>query len=117
MRNAFASPEMLLEALKSAWSLDSSSSWTKDNPAKGQCSVTALVVQDLFGGEIFTTKTKGGTHFYNLIDGTRYDLTISQFDYEISFDDMLSERDEAFADTSLEQYQALMTSLDLYAAR
>jgi hypothetical protein len=117
MRNVFVSPDMLLDGLKSAWSLESSPSWTKENPAKGQCSVTALVVQDLFGGEIFTTKTKGGTHFYNFIDGTRYDLTISQFDYEISFDDMLSERDEAFADTSFEQYQALITSLDRYAVR
>ena len=111
MRHRFTSPDALLETLGSAWSLNSSPSWSPENPAKGQCSVTSLVVQDLFGGDIVTTQTKGGTHFYNLIDGKRYDLTKSQFDYDISFDDMPSDREEAFADTSYQQYHALVDAL------
>jgi hypothetical protein len=36
----------LKKVLFESWSLESSSKWSKDNPAKGQCGVTALVVHD-----------------------------------------------------------------------
>ncbi|MET3615426.1 hypothetical protein ABID16_003770 [Rhizobium aquaticum] len=113
MTSHFESPEIFADALKTAWSINSSTSWTAGNPAKGQCSVTSLVAQDLFGGEIVTTRTKGGTHFYNVIDGRRHDFTISQFDYEITFDDTPSSRAEAFTDTSGQQYAALRQALGL----
>lgn len=113
MSKQFGSTDAFGEALKTAWSIRSSNSWTAANPAKGQCSVTSLVAQDLFGGDIVTTRTKGGTHFYNVIDGQRYDFTISQFDYEIAFDDTPSGRAEAFTDTSEQQYTALRQALGL----
>ena len=109
----FQEPHDLLKTLKTAWSLESSRSWSKENPAKGQCSVTALIVEDLFGGEILKTKTIGGTHFYNRIDGIRHDLTSSQFAEPIHFDDASSSRQEAFLDTSVEQYTALRLKLGL----
>lgn len=115
MTEHFESPAIFAEAVKSAWSIDSSTSWTAGNPGKGQCSVTSLVAQDIFGGEIVTTRTKGGTHFYNMIDGERHDFTISQFDYEIAFDDRPSGRGEAFTDTSEQQYAALRQALGLQA--
>jgi hypothetical protein len=101
----------LIEKLPDAWSTESSNSWSAENPAKGQCSVTSLVVQDLFGGDILKTRTKGGTHFYNRIDGVRHDLTISQFAEPIQFDDSPASRDEAFSDTSPQQYAALRARL------
>ena len=101
----------LAVALKDAWSSGTSSKWTPENPAKGQCSVTSLVVQDLFGGEILKTQVPGGTHFYNRIGGARLDLTISQFDQSVTFDDALSSRAETLADTSLEQYCLLRLRL------
>ncbi len=73
------------------------------------------MVQDLFGGEILKTKTRGGTHFYNSIDGVRWDLTVSQFDYPIPFEDRQSSRDEAMADTSQDQYDALRSRLQRQA--
>ena len=97
MTRRLETPEIFAEALKAAWSAKSSPSWTIGNPAKGQCSVTSLVAQDIFGGEILTTQTKGGTHFYNVIDGKRHDFTISQFDYTIAFDDTPSSRAAACA--------------------
>ncbi len=115
MSKQFESPEAFAEALKSGWSIKSSNSWTTANPAKGQCSVTSLVAQDIFGGDILTTRTKGGTHFYNMIDGQRHDFTISQFDYEIVFDDKPSARAEAFTDASEQQYAALREALGLQA--
>ena len=94
----------LAVAMEKAWSSGTSTKWTPENPATGQCSVTSLVVQDLFGGDILRTQVPGGTHFYNRIGGARLDLTITQFDHSVTFDDALSSRAEALADTSLEQY-------------
>ncbi len=90
-----------------SWSLQSSSKWREENPAKGQCGVTALVVNDLLGGEIYKTHCLGGWHFYNKIDGKVYDFTSSQFDEPITSEHTLSSRDEAFADTNDRQYSYL----------
>ena len=46
----------IYEALIKSWSIETSSKWTIENPAKGQCGVTALVVQDICGGKIIKTK-------------------------------------------------------------
>ncbi|MEP7452614.1 hypothetical protein [Phyllobacterium sp. SB3] len=109
----FATPYELYASLKTAWSKESATSWSAENPAKGQCSVTSLVTQDIFGGSILKTKTYGGTHFYNLIDGVRWDMTVSQFDRPIPFEDNPATRDEAMADTSESQYQALKRRLGI----
>lgn len=61
--------EEIMEVLIKSWSLESSSKWSEDNPAKGQCGVTALVINDLLGGEIKKTKLPDGWHFYNIING------------------------------------------------
>ncbi|WP_236693726.1 hypothetical protein [Robbsia andropogonis] len=53
--------------------------WSPSSPAQNHCSVTSLIVQDYFGGQILATQTSGGKHFYNLIDGRKWDLTVSQF--------------------------------------
>ncbi len=108
----YPTPTEFYQALKTAWSLESSSKWTLENPAKGQCSVTSLVVQDFFGGSILKTQTYGGTHFYNTIDGVRWDLTISQFDRPIPFEDRPATREDAMADTSEQQYRALKSHLN-----
>ncbi|MFC9998213.1 hypothetical protein [Nocardia sp. NPDC127526] len=80
------SREALHDALKDAWSADTSASsdWTEQNRAKGQCAVTACVVQDYLGGEILNTVATlpGGktvSHYFNLIDGKNVDLTDEQF--------------------------------------
>ena len=49
----------LREKLMSAWSIETGRKWRSDNPACGQCSVTALVAQDLLGGEILKTLVEG----------------------------------------------------------
>jgi hypothetical protein len=95
--------------LKKCWSIKSSSLWTEDNPAKGQCGVTALVINYFFGGEILKTRISSGQfHFYNFINGQRFDFTSSQFENEINYDDIVSTREEAFGDTNEEQYFYLL---------
>lgn len=90
-----------------SWSTNSSSNWTIDNPAKGQCSVTALVVQDYFGGEILKTKTSEGWHFYNRVNEKQLDFTKSQFIDDPVYYDILSNREEALSETTLDQYTYL----------
>lgn len=106
-------PVELYEKLKQAWSLETSSAWQPDNPARGQCSVTAIAVHDILGGDILKTRTPGGTHFYNRVNGVKWDLTISQFDRPIPFEDLPSDRAEAMADTSPAQYELLRKRLGL----
>jgi hypothetical protein len=73
--------------------------------------VTALVVNDLFNGDILKTPTPGGWHFYNQINGKRYDLTESQFAEPIHYMDVPSNRKEAFQDTNKKQYNYLKQSV------
>jgi hypothetical protein len=94
------------QQLRRSWSIESSR-WQPDNPACGQCGVTALVVHDKLGGEILKTDVNGAGHFYNRIDGRRVDLTMSQFDSPIGYDDIPSNRDEALGDCSQQQYELL----------
>lgn len=107
----FSDPIALYEALKHAWSAETSSKWTELSPARGQCGVTALVVQDYFGGDILKTRTADGVHFYNRIEAVRWDLTISRFSHPIPFEDLPATREEAMADTSAGQYESLKARL------
>ncbi len=96
------------ETLAKSWSIKSSSKYTNENPAKGQCSVTALVLQTIYGGAILKTSVNGAWHFYNRIEGEIYDLSLSQFEQPPQFDNIPSSREEAFNDTSEEQYGHLL---------
>lgn len=92
------------------WSKRTASTFCDSNPALGQCSVTALVAQDFLGGEIAKTKVGGAWHFYNILDGKRFDFTAAQFERAIDYDDLVCSRADAFADTSLPQYEELSRS-------
>ncbi|WP_455685170.1 YunG family protein [Sutcliffiella horikoshii] len=104
----------LIDVLFESWSKTTSSKWCPENPAKGQCGVTALVVQDFLGGEIVKTLMPKGWHFYNKVDGIRYDYTSSQFDKGVHYSDIPSNRAEAFQDTNLEQYLTLKQNVLSY---
>ncbi len=76
----------LENVLKRAWSKDSSYYYAFDenNPALGQCAVTALIVNDYFGGKIVwceVTRPDGQkiSHYFNKIGNNEIDLTRSQF--------------------------------------
>ena len=99
--------KVIYEALIKSWSIETSSKWTSENPAKGQCGVTALVVQEICGGKIKKTKVGEEWHFYNCIDGQRFDFTDTQFNGRLNYLDVKSNREEAFADTNEKQYSIL----------
>jgi hypothetical protein len=80
----------LEDAIRASWSAAScdpvDAPWPPDNPSRGQCNVTALVVQDHAGGDLIMSTvshadgTRQGHHFWNrLPDGTEVDLTREQF--------------------------------------
>lgn len=106
------------EALESAWSLETAVQWSAENPANGQCNVTAAVIHDLFGGDILRTRFPAVWHYYNRIDGKRVDLTDSQFTRPGArfpaperYDDALSDRAAAMEGIPQREYDALRAAL------
>ena len=71
--------------LRKAWCRETAhpsyqSKWSEDNPSVGQCCVTALVVQDLYGGDIYSCKVGKNSHFVNIINERIVDKTAEQFE-------------------------------------
>ena len=83
-------PIDLYDALSSIWCADTCaprmrSEWTEGNKTLGQCSITAFLAQDIFGGEVYGMPTdNGGVHCYNVVGGYTFDLTSEQFGEEAS---------------------------------
>jgi hypothetical protein len=80
----------LLDAIRDSWAEDTShepDEWSCENPARGQCAVTALVIQDYLGGELLRAKSGDVTHFWSMIDGKEIDLTAEQFAVMPAWDD------------------------------
>ena len=75
--------DLLADDIRAAWSRETSADpdfWTPENPAWGQCAVTALVIQDAFGGDLRRGVVHGMSHYWNrLPDGRMVDLTFKQF--------------------------------------
>lgn len=74
--------------LSECWNKDTCSpglkdNWSEDNPSLGQCAITALIVNDYFGGKIMRCMSSSGSHYYNIIDDKVVDLTVEQFLGEI----------------------------------
>jgi len=88
VRDAHAGLPMTLEELRrileKAWSEDTAGGdrWDPKHPSLNQCAVTALVVQDFFGGELLRcAMTNGDSHYWNMLPtGQEADLTMDQFD-------------------------------------
>lgn len=87
-------PIDLYEALSNIWCADTCaprmrSDWTKENKTLGQCSITAFLAQDIFGGRVYGILRSGGNyHCYNVIGECKFDLTSEQFgDEKLNYDD------------------------------
>jgi hypothetical protein len=72
----------LRRRLEVAWCRESSANpdaWSPFLPSTGQCAVTALIVQDRFGGKIVRVEIPGDSHYYNVVSEQEVDLTRDQF--------------------------------------
>lgn len=80
------------DAVRQSWAADTCSPddverapWQESNPSYGHCDVTALVVQDLLGGDLVLAEVhrrgqQEGYHWWNVLSpGVEVDLTREQF--------------------------------------
>ena len=78
-------PRDLYDALSGIWSAETCAprlrdKWSPENRTLGQCSVTAFLVQDIFGGKVYGIPLEdGGFHCYNAVGECVFDLTCEQF--------------------------------------
>lgn len=57
--------------------------WSVENKTLGQCSVTAFLAQDIFGGEVYGILLKDGNyHCFNVVGDSVFDLTSEQFGHQ-----------------------------------
>ena len=114
--------DLLKELLEKSWSADTcypplKGRWTKDNPSLGQCLVTALVVQDCFGGDLLYCKHSD--HYWNMLPDGEVDLTRGQFQKgtricldEVQPRDVALESQIARENLVLERYLLLKNNID-----
>lgn len=82
-------PRMLYDLLSEIWSIDSCTprlrdKWSEFNKTVGQCTITAFLAQDIFGGKVYGIKRLGNTfHCYNAVGDCVFDLTSEQFGDEV----------------------------------
>jgi hypothetical protein len=81
-------PRDLYDVLSEIWCAETCaprlrSKWTSDNKTLGQCSITAFLVQDIFGGKVYgIPRGNGNYHCYNVVGDCIFDLTSEQFGTE-----------------------------------
>lgn len=110
-------PNQIRSALHRSWSLATASQWTQANPAAGQCNVTALLIHELFGGDLLKTPLPAGDHFYNRIGGRRYDFTEDQFQEPVEYLDLPATHAEAQQGATKAQLAALRTAFQRQSVR
>ena len=82
---AVSSPRKLYDLLTEIWCADTCAprlrdKWSRENITLGQCSVTAFLAQDIFGGKVCGVLRSGGNyHCYNVVGDVVFDLTSEQF--------------------------------------
>ncbi|MBO4863950.1 MAG: hypothetical protein J5517_06275 [Eubacterium sp.] len=83
------SPQELYDALLNVWCEYTCAprlreEWSEENITLGQCSITAFLVQDIFGGDVYGILRPGGNyHCYNVVGDSVFDLTSEQFGDEV----------------------------------
>lgn len=113
-------PRMLYDLLSAIWCAETCaprmrSSWTPENRTLGQCSITAFLAQDIFGGKVFGIPLKeGGVHCYNQVGTCVFDLASEQFgDTVLCYENNPEQfREQHFADAEKsERYEYLKKEL------
>ena len=102
-------PIDLYEKLSNIWSMNTCAprmrnEWSIDNKTLGQCSITAFLVQDIFGGDVYGIKIDNNNyHCFNVINNIKFDLTSEQFNYSLDYDNcIIQSRDIHFS--KIEKY-------------
>ncbi len=115
-------PRDLYSALLEIWSRETCAPrmrdrWSEGNPTLGQCSVTAFLAQDLFGGLVYGVPLGDGNfHCFNVVGERWFDLTSEQFDdqkldYSLRWEQL--RHDHFQKQEKRERYEKLKASLAL----
>ena len=116
-------PKDLYDALSNIWCEYTCAprlrkNWSEQNKTLGQCSITAFLAQDIFGGKVYgIPRPDGSFHCYNAVNHCVFDLTSEQFgdeilDYSLKIEQF---RDSHFADENKrERYEYLCHKLKEY---
>ena len=90
---AIRNPRDLYDRLRHIWCADTCAprlrdEWSPENRTLGQCSITAFLAQDIFGGKVYGVLRPGGNyHCYNAVGDSVFDLTSEQFgDEKLSYE-------------------------------
>ena len=82
-------PRDYYDLLEKVWCADTCAprmrdDWNPENKTLGQCSITAFLMQDIYGGKVRGILRSGGNyHCFNDVDGCVFDLTSEQFGEEV----------------------------------
>lgn len=89
--------------------------WSTSNKTCGVCTITCLLVQDIFGGEIYGVYIDGNVHCFSKVGDVIFDLTSEQFgDMKLNYSlNYPQERDTLLSVThKKERYLYLVNKLD-----
>lgn len=113
-------PKDLYRALWHAWSKETCTArmredWTGENVTLGQCTITAFLAQDIFGGRVWGVPLEDGNfHCFNAVGDCVFDLTSEQFgnralDYSLRYEQL--RHDHFMKPGKRERYEALKEAL------
>ena len=106
--------------LSSIWCADTCAprmrkDWTEENKTLGPCSITAFLMQDIYGGKVYGVPLGDGNyHCFNAVGPCVFDLTSEQFgDAKLNYDNCPEQsRDIHFAKAEKkERYERLKQAL------
>lgn len=86
--------------------------WNENNKCFGMCAITSLIVNDYFGGDICKIYVNGISHYFNLIENNIIDLTSSQFDCDIDYNNyQILNREKILTTDTRNRYNSLKQKL------
>ena len=95
--------------------------WTEENATLGQCTITAFLAQDIFGGRVWGVPLGDGNyHCFNVVDDKVFDLTSEQFgdrklDYTLRYEQL--RHDHFMKPGKRDRYEMLKTGLTQHIMR
>jgi len=104
--------KVVYKALKKSLFSDSGQKSVTKSTAIGQDGLISLLIHDVFGGEILKTHTKKYWHFYNRIEGERFDFTgaaPNKINDLSKFEDIPSTPDETYGYVDQADYTTFFT--------
>ena len=86
-------PRDYYDLLSEIWCADTCAprmrgNWSPENRTLGQCSITAFLMQDIYGGKVYGVPLGDGNyHCFNVVGSCVFDLTSEQFgDIVLNYD-------------------------------